>query len=279
MTEKGSSRVLPVPPTSDGDRARGVESGYGGEIHQDEIEPHERDALVKSIHTLTAESKGQAAAHAMADHIRTGDMTESEMKSKLYDQLKDDSEAYDHAKTELNDLVTTAHKDRVNEAAESGGKIEAAIDAAHEKGEIISIQQFHSMPEYQKLLKTNTPESQAEFSKINAYRNQYVAERKTEMGEVRFARALEKVGQSDRNKSAREDRDNFMLDISDPEKLREGRPNDQTLQRQHLPAARWCCRIYVLHLRERWVEGAVLIWVMGGGFWLDADMVPGLLKL
>lgn len=190
------------------------------EIHQDEIEPHERDALVKSIHTLTAESKGQAAAHAMADHIRTGDMTESEMKSKLYDQLKDDSEAYDHAKTELNDLVTTAHKDRVNEAAESGGKIEAAIDAAHEKGEIISIQQIHSMPEYQKLLKTNTPESQAEFSKINAYRNQYVAERKTEMGEVRFARALEKVGQSDRNKSAREDRDNFMLDISDPEKLR-----------------------------------------------------------
>ena len=193
------------------------------EVHQDEIEPHERDTLKHSIGVMNDENEGINAAFEMSDHIRTGDKTESEMEAMLHDQFKNKPGAFKHAKTQLNDLIRKDHDDKINDVADYGGKIESAIDEAYASGRVLSDSELHSMPEYQAMVKMGHKEAQGELNKIRSYmaktKHEIVKERKDEQAQARRDAADARRDRSESERTRKESADQFKIDISDPEKL------------------------------------------------------------
>jgi hypothetical protein len=193
------------------------------EVHQDEIEPHERDSLKHAVSSLSDEKEGIDGAFGLADHIRTGDKSEVEMEKMLHDQFANKPNAFKYAKAQLGDLIRNDHDDKVNSVADVGGKIESAIDEAYTSGHLLSSAELSRMPEYQQLSKMGHKEADAELNKIRSYmaktKHEAMAEHHQAQSDERFRLTLTKMGQSESNRRDKENRDSFMVDISDPDKL------------------------------------------------------------
>ncbi len=189
------------------------------QVHQDDIEPHERESLQKMVSTSNDESKGITNAQKMKEHIRINDKTETEMKAMLLDDAKGNTRVYEHSKAELHDMITTVHRDNVSQASDVGIKIEELIDKAHESGEVMSLSKLHAIPEYKQLAKMTHDEGQAELRRINAHRNQYVTEHTQQVSAQKLNDSLTKQAESQRRRDEKDSRDRFMVAVSDPETL------------------------------------------------------------
>lgn len=200
-----------------------AEAEHFFQVHQDDIPAHEREQLKHQISAIGDEKDGIDAAFEMLGHIQTGDKTETEMEKMLHEKFFNKPKAFKYAKAQLSDLIRKDHDDKVNAVSDVGQKIETAIDEAYASGRLLSSADIRNMPEYQQLTKMGHKEANAELNKIRSYmakvKHEAMAEHRQAQSDYKFSLAIAKMGESNKRKEEKVNRDQFKNEIADPANL------------------------------------------------------------
>lgn len=181
--------------------------------HESDINVEQRETLGKTLEHLSDEQQGMNAAFSYLNDITNGKKTETEITKELHDKFADNPGSFKVAQAELNHLFAQNHADQVNAAAGVGTKIEAAVDKAVGQGQAVSLKLLKSIPEYnelEKLAASGNKSAEVELNRLKSYTSKtehmQKQERKAEASEAKRQQVI--------------DRQNFMLDVGDPNTLR-----------------------------------------------------------
>lgn len=178
------------------------------------IEPHERESLKQSVSTFSDEKTGIDAAESLTPQLGTKSYTE--LRTQLYNQLKDRPHAFKIAEGQLRGDFEAAKADRVERVANMGGEIERKIAEAQAAGKIITPRVLANMPEYQSMVKEGSREAVHEATT-------FMREARTEQKELererKEANREAKADAREAKAAHQQAKNEFMLEISDPSVL------------------------------------------------------------
>ena len=192
---------------------RPTEANTFFKAHENEIEPKEREQLGKAVARAGDEKLGIDTAFEMLQDIKDGKKSRTDLEAELHEKFKDNPEAFKYAKAQMHDLFTQVKADEVNLVAGVGTKIEAAVDKAVGQGQIVSLKLLKSIPEFnelEKLAASGNKSAETELNRMKSYTS------KTEHMQKQERKA--EASEAKRNQVV--DRQNFMLDVGDPNTLR-----------------------------------------------------------
>lgn len=170
------------------------------EVHQDEIQPHERETLKHAVSIMSEQKSGIDAAEALTPLILKGEKSYTELRGALYEQLKDKPGAFKIAEAQLRGNYLAAKEDRAEFVAGMGSKVEQAINEGIASGKPVTPKDLANFPEYQALIKNGSKEATAEASRFmtQAYREKHEVDREQHQAErerladIREARATQR---------------------------------------------------------------------------------------
>ncbi len=141
------------------------------EVHQDEIEPSQREALQRSVHAMSEQRQGIDAAEALTPEIMKGTKSYTELRTQLYNQLKDKPGAFKVAEAQLRGNYQAAKEDRAELVGGLGSKVEQAISEGIAADKPVTPKMLAALPEYQSLIKNGSKEALAEASRFMGQAN------------------------------------------------------------------------------------------------------------
>lgn len=193
------------------------------EVHQDEIEAHEREQLKHTVSVATDERTGIDAAEALTPDILKGQKTYTEMRAQLYSQLKERPNAFKIAEQQLRGNYQAAKEDRAERVGDLGSKVETAMVSAVAAGRALTPKHLAALPEYQALLKEGSKEAINEASRfMHQSQMQQKEDERERKAEVREARA----DRREREHEIKLSQDEWTAAHDDPDQLLAAQESD-----------------------------------------------------